>query len=173
MNQSLLLKIIKIVLILAAIGLGLWLINQNYPASEELQIQAVLDKDSPMISRLGPPVRVKMEKDFAAVLETPIYFDLRSLPWFKQAQLELVFFQQGLTLEGIGGQTAKGWQYDVQKPILVTDLGDGWQKAIFNFDLTKIYQQKNVRRFIISTQPTRGESDSSLNLKSLKIILNR
>lgn len=173
MNQSILLKTIKIVLILAAIGLGLWLINQNYPSSGQLQIEAVLGKDSPMISRLGPAVRVKIEKDYARVLETPIYFDLRSLPWFKQAQLELIFSKQGLALEGIGGQTAKGWQYDVQKPILMTDLGAGWQQAVFNFDLTKIYQQKNIRRFIISTQPTRGEGDSSLNIKSLKLILNR
>jgi len=168
-----LLKIINIFLILAAVGLGLWLINQNYPSSGQLQIEAVLDKDSPMISRLGPAVRVKIEKDYARVLETPIYFDLRSLPWFKQAQLELIFSKQGLALEGIGGQTARGWQYDVQKPILVTDLGTGWQRAVFNFDLTKIYQQKNIRRFIISTQPTRGENDSSLNIKSLKLILNR
>lgn len=169
MNKPLLLKIINIFLILTAIGFGLWLVNQNFPLSGQIEINAIAAKDQPMLSRLGPEVRVRQEKDYQVILETPVYFDLRFLPWFKQARVQLVFQAVGSKLLGLGGQTGPEWGYDVKKPVLINDLGNGWQEAIFDFDLTKVYQQKNVRRFLISTDPRQGE----LKIKSLKIILIR
>jgi len=163
------LKIINLLLILSALGLGLWLINQNFPSYGQLIVEPALGQDQPMISRLGPDPRVTLAADYQAILESPVYFDLRSMPWFTKARIYFVFQAVGLDLEGIGGQVGPGWQYDLQDPILVQDLGDGWQKAVFDFDLTKIYQQKNVRRFLISLQGEEGE----LRMKAFKIILSQ
>ena len=54
------LKIIKAVLIVAALGLVLWLANLNFPRSGQIVIQAQLGKDSRAITRLGPDVRLKL-----------------------------------------------------------------------------------------------------------------
>lgn len=165
------LKIITIFLILSAVGVGLLLVNKNLPSHDVLIVEAVLGQDQPMISKLGPEPRVKIENGYQAVFETPIYFDLRSLPWFRQAQVYLVFQEDGLELEGIGGQVGSGWQYEVKKPIVVTKLDGGWKKAVFEFDLNNIYQQKNIRRFLISAK--QNEDSGELRIKLLKIVLNR
>ncbi len=164
------LKTINILLILAAIGLVLWLINKNFPANGHLEITAVLGQDRPMISSLGPPARVRLEDDYQIILDSPVYFDLRSIRWWKKAQIELVYQEVTRRLLGIGGSTAEEWQYDVKKPVTVIDLGNGWQKAIFYFDLNSIYQQKNIKRFLISSD---GQIRDELKIKSIKIILRR
>ncbi|MFA6254775.1 MAG: hypothetical protein WC675_01925 [Patescibacteria group bacterium] len=167
-------KITFILLILASGGLLLWLVNTNIPSSGELVVEMKLGKDQTMITQLGPAVRVKLNADYQTVLESPVYFDLRSMPWFTKAQVRLVYQEAGLELTGLGGQTGPGWGYDPQKPLVISDLAEseeGFQEAVFTFDLTKIYQQKNVRRFLIATDPTGGGGE--LRIKSLKIILSR
>ncbi len=164
-------KLTFILLILTAVGLGLWLAYKNFPISGQLEIKAALGRDRPMISQLGPEVRVKLINDYQAVLESPVYFDLRSMPWFKTASLYLVFQEAGATLEGIGGQVGWGWEYQLQKPEVVNNLGDGWDEARFSFDLKSIYQQKNIRRFLVSIGS--AQEDGELRIKSLKIILSR
>ena len=161
------LKIINILLILSAIGLGLWLLNKNFPRGD-LVVDLDLEKAQPMISALGPEVRIVTEDDYYIVLESPVYFDLRSMPWFKQADIYLVFQGQDI-LEGIGIQTGPGWSYEVREPVAVVEAEDGFFKALFSFDLQDYYQQKNVRRFLISTKA--GEQD--LKIKSLQVRLKR
>lgn len=164
------LKIINIFLVLVAIGFILWLLNKNVSYQGSFIIVMDFKKDQPMITRLGPGPRIKLENDYALILESPVYFDLRSLPWFKQAEVYLIFLEEGQKLEGIGGQVGEGWQYELQKPVVVIDEA-GWQQAVFDFDLTKVYQQKNIRRFLISIQQT--EEGGKLKIKALKIVLKR
>src|SRR3989344_7585066 len=164
------LKIIKAVLIVAALGLVLWLANLNFPRSGQIVIQAEVGKESRAIPRLGPDVRLKLENGRPAVLENPVYFDLRALPWFIRARVYLVYQEDGRQLEGLGGQTGPGWQYEVKKPLAQADLQDGFKQAIFDFDLTKLYSQKNVKRFLIATSQAPG---GELKIKELKIILSR
>ena len=162
-------KIISIFLILFAIGFGLWLVNKSFPRYGSLIVEPVLGEDQPMISRLGPDVRVRLEDGYQAILENPVYFDLRVMPWFTNARIYFIFKEAGLKLEGIGGKVGPDWQYEMQEPILAQDLEDGWQEAVFDFDLTKLYDQKNIKRFLISIQGEEGE----LRIKPFKIILNR
>lgn len=164
------LKIINAALILSALGLVLWLANLNFPRSGQIVITAALGKDLPAFTRLGPDVRLKMENGWQAVLENPVYFDLRSLPWFIRARVYLTYRENGRRLEGLGGQTGPGWQYEVKKPLAVSNLADGIKQAIFDFDLAKLYSPKNVRRFLIATEQTPG---GELKIKELKIILSR
>lgn len=162
------LKIINILLILGAIGLVILLVNKNVPYKGSIIVEMDFEKDQSMITRLGPEVRVKLEEDYASVLESPVYFDLRAMPWFNQAQVYIIFKEQGQKLEGIGPQVGPGWQYEVKTPLLVSQ-DDDWQVAVFNFNLAEVYQQKNIKRFLISTTNDSGE----LQIKTLKVILNR
>lgn len=165
-----LLKIINLVLILAAISLGLWLLNKNFPATGQLEVNAVLGKDQPMISQLGPLPRVRLVENYQIILDSPVYFDLRSTRWFKQAKVELIYQEASRKLEGMAGKVGAGWQYQVTKPFVVIDQDDGFKKAIFIFDLTALYQQKNIRRFLISSL---GEPKTELKIKSIKVNLLR
>jgi len=167
------LKIINIFLVLSAIGLVLWLFNKNFSAYDTLIIEASLGEDKAEISRLGPDPRVKLENDYQIIYETPIYFDLRTLPWFEQAQVYLIYQEVGQELVGLGGRSGPAWQYEVLSPVVVTDLADNWHKAVFSFDLDKVYQQKNISRFLISTKSLDQENKGELRIRQLKVILSR
>jgi len=170
------LKIVSSFLILSAIALGLWLANKNIPYLGNLIVEMNFSHDQPMISRLGPEVRIKSEADCWLILESPVYFDLRTLPWFKEARIYLTFTNGSLELEGIGYQTGSAWQYEVKAPLTITPIDDNWQKAVFDFNLKDIYQQKNVRRFLISLKPvnqTNGGNEGGFKIKDLKVILSR
>jgi len=171
--KNFLLKLISLTLILSAVGLGLWLINKNIPAYGSQVILLNFEKDQPMLSRLGPEVRTRVQEGLLEILESPVYFDLRSLPWFDQAYIYLIYKELGQELEGIAIQTAPepGWHYYLQKPVVVTESSDGFKKAVFIFDLNNFYHQRNVRRFLISTKQL--EEKGGLKIQTLKIILNR
>lgn len=164
------LKIITTILILSAIGLGLWLVNKNFPATGQLEIKAILGQDQPMISSLGPEPRVKLENDYQIILDSPVYFDLRSSRWFKIARVELVYQEIDRQLINIAGKTGPDWQYDEKEPTVILDLNNGYKKAVFDFSLDNLYRPKNISRFLISTQ---GEIRSELKIKSIKVILSR
>ncbi len=175
--SKLTLKIINIFFILFSIGLLIWLINQNIPYYGNQIIKLDFTKDQPMVSRLGPEVRTKIVDGYLAVLESPVYFDLRSLPWFRTARIYFTFKNDGAQLEGVAPQVGPGWQYHLVEPLVTMDLEDdlpaneaGWQKAVFDFKLDTVYQNKNVRRFLISTN---HEDQGKLLVKDLTIILER
>jgi len=169
------LKIISLFLILGAIFLALWLVNKNIPYYGNLILEMNFSHDQPMISRLGPEVRVKSEADYLLILESPVYFDLRALPWFTKARIYLTFADASLELEGLGVQVGPTWQYEVKTPLTIMPVGDNgdWQKAVFDFDLKDIYQQKNVRRFLISLKSASQDKGGEFKIKDLKIILSR
>ena len=164
------LHVLNLLLILAAIGLGLWLVNQNFPATNQLAVNATLGTDTPMLSSLGPPPRLTLDYPHQLILDTPVYFDLRSLPWFTRARVELRYREEGRTLVGLAGKVGEPWQYASFTPLLVTTDEDGWQRAIFDVDLTGLMHPKNVRRFLIETT---GPVGRALRLKSLDITLER
>jgi len=167
-----LIELINMVLIFSAIGLILWLVNQNFPASGELQIKSALAKDLPMISKLGPEGRIKIKDNLTLVLDGPVYFDLRFLPWFKKARIFIQYQPKGRNLEGLGRQIGPGFSYEVQKALLISDFEDGFSQAVFDFDLTRVYQRKNITRFLIETKPS-SQLAGELRIKELKIILSR
>ena len=164
------LQTLNLLLILAAIGLGLWLVNQNFPAANQLAVAATLGEDTPMLSSLGPPPRLTLDYPHQLILDTPVYFDLRSLPWFTRARVELRYREEGRTLVGLAGKVGEPWQYAPVMPLLVTTDEDGWQRAIFDVDLTNLMRPKNVRRFLIETV---GPAGRALRLKSLDVTLER
>ena len=164
------LNLITIFLVSAAVGLGLWLVNKNFPASGFLEISAVLGQDRPAISRLGPDPRVKLENGVQAIIEGPVYFDLRAPRWFNQAHLEITYWPAGRTFKALGGKVADPWSYLIKEPLAVVAEENNWQTAIFEFDLNQLLSQKNVKRFVFDTQ---GETGQLLWLKSIKVILQR
>lgn len=152
-----------------SVSIILWLVNQNFPATGEYEIIAVLGQDTPRISQLGPPPRVKLENDYQLMLEGPIYFDMRSPRWFDNARIEIEFQNGERTLKGLGGQVgASDWQYLLKEPLEIVDLGNGWQKAIFFFDLDQLHANRNINRFLVDTQ---GQTPQSLKIRSIKAFI--
>lgn len=166
-------KIWQSILSMVVLALGLWLVNNNFPQSNQIVVNLTAGHDQPMLTRLGPEVRIKIEPSFQTILESPVYFDLRTLPWFGYARIELTFREVGTRLAGIGGQAAGEWNYVMSKPLAVESLGDGWQRAIFDFDLSTVIARKNVRRFLISTQNIDPARPGQLDVQSLKIIIHK
>jgi hypothetical protein len=163
-------KLVAVFFWLLAIGFSLWLMNKNFPWTGQLVIQANLVKDQPMISRLGPPERLKIMDNMVAMTTGPVYFDLRFLPWFKTARIKLVF--QSVRQQPImGSQIGPGFNYAIKKPFLVSDLGNGFWQAIFDFNLALVYQKRNITRFLIDLEELSG--DDKFRIKNLEIILSR
>lgn len=165
------LKIIKALLILTCVGLILWLINLNFPSSGEMEVNAVLGKDLPIISSLGPSERLKLETDHQAILDNQVYFNLRAMPWFKEAVIYMDYQEDGRKLDGIGGKVSRDWNYQIEKPMAVVDGGNEFLTAVFKFDLNKFYKPKNMTRFLISTSEQR--EDGKLRVIALRVILKR
>ena len=171
-RTPLILKIINYLLILAAVGLFVWLLNVNFPRSRQLDIKAEFNKDLPMLSHLGPEGRVILSPDTAVIVDSPAYFDLRVLPWFLQARVKITYQALGRQLEGIGPQAGSGWSFSVSKPLSVSEEPNGDKTEIYDFDLARAYDVKNVIRFIVSSKAT-GESGGEIIVRSLLITLKR
>jgi len=166
-----LVKIINIFLIIAAAGVLLWLVNMNFLRSRQIDIKAEFGQDQPMMTRLGPDARLKIENGQEMILADPVYFDLRSLPWFNKMRLKIVYLESNRLLNGIGPQTAAGWQYDIAKPISINHRSDGFVEAYYDFDLNKIYHKKNIRRFAISSSPSSSAAAGQIIIQSLNVTL--
>ena len=164
-------KTVNILLIISSVGLLFWLVNLNFPRSRQIDINVEFGKDQPMLTRLGPDSRVKIENGQEAILADPVYFNLRSLPWFKKLRIKIVYQESGRILNGIGPQMSAGWQYEISKPIASSTRNDGLTEAYFDFDLGKIYQINNVRRFAISSSLIAGADNGQINIESLNITL--
>lgn len=165
------LKIYKIFIICLAITFFAFIAILNFPFYGQSKISMTLGENTPKISKLGPPPRVIIEGGYQRVLESPVYFDVRTFPWFKKAQVYITYQEHGQTLEGLGGQTSFGFNYHVQEPIVVRDLQDGWKKAVFEFDLNQVFYNEGLRRFLISTKSNDQSEKEELYIQDIKVIL--
>lgn len=166
-------RIIYIVAIIPIMFLIIWLINQNFPRSGQKLISQNFFKDQPMISRFGPEGRIIIKNNLSVIVDHPVYFDLRTMPWFNQALIKIVYQSNGRELEGIAGQVGAGWQYDLKKPLLKKNLTNNFFEADFIFNLNALYNQKNIRRFLVATKKIGDQNSNELIIKSLDIILTR
>ncbi|MDD2807041.1 MAG: hypothetical protein PHW95_00770 [Patescibacteria group bacterium] len=171
MNKYLL-KFASIIFIILFIATISYLIFENFSFFSAQKI-VLSTSDQPMMTKLGPAVRVTNNDGVQNILAGPVYFDLRSMPWFTQATVYLTFKSAGINLENMAYQTGPGFQYQTVEPLLVEAIGDGWTKATFSFEMSKIYQKRNVRRFLISVSPSDENHIKSLILKELTIYLNK
>ncbi|MBN1778712.1 MAG: hypothetical protein JW816_00615 [Candidatus Buchananbacteria bacterium] len=156
--------------IIAIVGLGLFLFNKNIPASGYLKVNAELGKDTPIISALKPAAAVRLVDGSQELFADQVYFDLRSLKWFKGAWIEIVYQSDGRLLNGLGAQIDLAPDYNIKKPLSDVELADGWQQALFYFDFENLVVEKNVKHFVIDTV---GQPDQFLKIKSINIILER
>ena len=161
-------------LISLAVFLLVWLGVKNYPHYGAVKITAELGQSTPLISSLGPEVRTKLGDDYQAVLESPVYFDLRVMPWFNKAEVAVVYASVGQhDLVGLGRHTGPGFSYQVVPPKLVQAVAGGNTKAIFEFNLRDFYQEKNIYRFLLDTSVHQYQPGNELQIKELSVILLR
>lgn len=163
-------KILIVILTSAFLLLFLFLAIANYPFYGQQRIDMKLGQTTPLISQLGPEVRVVSEDDFQRILESPVYFDIRTMPWFNRAQIYVTFKEDNAIFEGVGGQTAPGFNYFLAEPIVRRHLSGDWNKAVFDFNLNDVYQENNFRRFLLSTDNQEG---GEVRIKDITVILFR
>lgn len=156
-----------------ALLLLFWLVLANVPYLGVFKIEAQLGQSTPLVSSLGPEVRTKLVDNYQAVLESPVYFEFRALPWFNQARVIVVYqVVQGHDLVGLGRHTGPGFSYELQAPVAVLENQDGSAKAFFDFDLTQFYQEKNIYRVLLDTTAHQHEVGSELRILAISVILS-
>lgn len=163
-------KILSVFLALTTSTVFACVTYKNFPVDGELTV-TLPTTNQRQITRLGPEPRIRITATNQAIVEGPVYFDIRVLPWFHTAKIEMVYQENGQALDGIALQSAAGWSYNLKKPDSVEVIADGWSKAIFNFDLAGGYQVRNVRRFLIGTQQTDSTARGELTIQSLRVHL--
>jgi hypothetical protein len=163
-------KFVTVILALFSSATFVCVTYRNFPFDRELTVILPI-KNERQISRLGPEPRVRISGSEQAIVEGPVYFDIRVLPWFRAAKIEIVYKENGQAFDGIAVQSAAGWNYDLIKPYSVEELDDGWSKATIDFDLSGGYQVRNVRRFLIGTQQTNPDARGELTLRELSVKL--
>lgn len=163
-------KVVTIVLALYSSAAFACVTYRNFPLDKELTV-TLPTKNQRQISRLGPEPRVRISGSEQAIVESPVYFDVRILPWFRAATIEMVYKENGQAFDGIAVQSAVGWNYNLIKPYSVEELDNGWSKAIIDFNLSGGYQVHNVRRFLIGTQQTNPDARGELILRELSVKL--
>ncbi|MFA5022235.1 MAG: hypothetical protein WC508_04120 [Patescibacteria group bacterium] len=164
------LKIIRILLIIVVLLFLLWLVDKNFPVTKPLSFEVNFNQDQAAISKLKPVSRLLKLGDNQVILGSPVYFNFRPIQFYRLARFEIVYQQNGRSLTEMGGKSGVGWSYNLEKPILISDVGNGWQKAIFDFDLTKLYRPRNFMEFIINSS---GESNQTMAINQIKVTLYR
>lgn len=168
--KKLMVKIIGLVLTLSVIGGAILLVNKNFPASNLLKVEMILGRDSRMISRLGPDVRLRNQNGYQEILDSPVYFDVRALPWFSGAWIEIIHQSSPRELVGVGGQVSEPWGYDIKQPLSTVPLANGWQRSTFYVDLDSLLDKRNLKRFVIDS---RGQVGEPLRISHITVILER
>src|SRR3989339_324978 len=107
-------KVITSILVLFACAVFGYVTYKNFPASGELVV-LLPTQNGRQISRLGPDPRIRISDGVQTILEGPVYFDVRVLPWFHTAKIELVYKENGQAFDGIAVQSAAGWNYNLIK----------------------------------------------------------
>jgi len=157
-------KFYRLFLAAVPLAIAIFLVYKNFFSL--IEIQAQLTKDSPAMSMLGPEPRVRQTNSGAEILDSPVYFDLRTMPWQNNAEIKIIYKENGRMLEALGIKTGPQWQYLLNKNFTKKEAGDGFFESEFRFDLNDAYGEKNIKRMIISTN---GYSGQALTIKSLII----
>lgn len=161
------------ILIALGVFLVIWLVINNIPHYGIFSVEATLGQSTSIISNLGPEVRTKVTDDYEAILESPVYFEVRAMPWYNKATVYVTYEPMGgHELLGIGRQTGPGFNYKVHLPLIIRDLENNNLKAIFEFNLNEFYQEKNVYRFLIDTSRHSYVGGDELRIKELKVIFS-
>ncbi len=166
-------SLIKYLTLIFVVIFLLWLLNLNFPRSRVQTINLDFFRDQAATTKIGPGDRIKREGDLALIFDSPVYFDLRFMPWFNQARVILVYEPENRSLQGIGYQTGAGFSFSVIKPISEKMTVDNFYEAVFIFDLNKVYRQRNVARFLIETKLEDNDRTGNLKIKSLQVNLLR
>ena len=166
--SSKILKVINIILLVVSVALLLWLLNQNFPFSGKFELKMNFDKAQPALLVLKPASRLEKTGGNVAVLGSPVYFNLRTIQYYRLARIEIIYQPAGRQITEIAGKTGPGWNYYSQKPYAQVALGDGWQQVIFDFDLSRLYKIRNLMEFLIVSA---GEGQSII--KEINITLSR
>ena len=154
-------------LLLAAVGIfGGWVVFKNFPATGEVTYTMQLGSDTRAVTRLGPDPRLRLQTGYQEVLEGPIYFDVRIMPWQSQATIKIEYKEINRTLNRVGGKIADPWQFDLRLPVETIDLFDGWKRATFVSDLAPLLAPKNMYRFLIDTT---GDTGRVMLIRSLTV----
>lgn len=160
-------------MIASAVFLVVWLVINNIPHYGIFSIEVTLGQSTSIISNLGPEVRTKVTDDYEAILESPIYFEVRAMPWYNKATVYVTYEPMGEhELVGLGRHIGPGFNYKVHLPQIIRDLENNNLKAVFEFNLNEFYQEKNVYRFLIDTSRHSYVEGDELRIKELKVILS-
>lgn len=159
--------------IATAVFLITWLVINNIPHYGIFSVEATLGQSTSIISNLGPEVRTIVADDYEAILESPVYFEVRAMPWYNKATVYVTYEPVGdHELLGMGRHTGPGFSYKVHLPQIIRGLDSDDRKVIFEFDLNEFYQEKNVYRFLIDTSRHSYVEGDELRIKELKVILS-
>ncbi len=165
-------RVTSLVCATVATAIMLMLLALNFPLSGTMTTHATLGEDSKIISKFGPEVRVRMQGDYQEIIDSPVYFDYRFMPWFNSARIELVYRESGRTLTGLGLQNGPEFSYDVRREFESIDVGDGFRRVSFDVSTDELYTHRNVTRFLIETKPV-DDKGGTFDLYSLTVQLWR
>ncbi len=143
-----------------------------------LDVVARLDRATPYVSTLGPPVRVALSADRANIIGEPVYVNLRIPRWFRRATVELRYENPGNLPLRFGVRTHPT-QWAFQFPTPSPDARAGAGRSLpgprpqaggspergggplvlrVPFDLQRAWQvERNVYRFVLSAPGVSAE----------------
>ncbi|MBN1326210.1 hypothetical protein JW977_04525 [Candidatus Falkowbacteria bacterium] len=165
--EKILLIIIKIIFILTAVVLFIFLLSQDLVWSGKIEIKTDFFKFSPRISILKPQPRIILEEGNKVIGE-PIWFDV-SLPRdFQKASLEITYQDDNNYLIKIGPNTGADWDYKELTDIIT----DGNNKiGKLDFDMTGKNINNGKLRFSL-TIPN-FDINKPIYIKKVKMIFER
>jgi len=159
---------------LAAAAFLFVLVLRDLQLDRRLDVVARLDRATPYVSLLGPPVRVGLSADRVQVIGDPVYVNLRIPRWFRRATLELRYENPYALPLRVGVRTHPTlWALQFPTPSSSPpESGGGSFVLRVPFDLQRAWQvERNVYRFVLSTPGARPEQP--LTIHALRVTAER
>lgn len=166
-REKIILLSVRILLVLAAIYLFIFLIAQNLVWSGKLEIQTDFSKFTPYFSILKPQPRIILEQGNKIIGE-PIWFDV-SLPRdFQKASLQITYNDDyGYTLK-IGPNIGADWDFKELNNIIDKD---GYKMGSADFDMAGKNINNGKLRFSL-TIPN-FDTNRPVYIKDIKMTFER
>lgn len=145
---------------LAAIVFLGFLTLRDLQLNRQLDVVARLDRATPYLSTLGPPVRVALSSDHATVIGEPVYINLRIPRWFRRATVELEYENPHNLPFKLGVRThLTAWAFEFPTPSSSpSERGGGSLVLRVPFELQRAWQvERNVYRFVLSAPGVSAE----------------